>query len=207
MKLPKKLFLLIIFLLFSNQNSAQKIKISKKNIYKVFKSTIVQDKKNIVSIPSNPLFADNTAEKFIESDTLKFTNSRTFNRTYCKVINWTFYKKDKIARTLGDYCNEPPNEKVSTHKDYFDLKIQSVNSTTFLELYNREELAYKFEIISLEKIQSFSYKNELKYILTLKRMSNVPSGNKGSRCTTLQFFSYFKKQDKNQPLLKRFKRG
>ena len=175
MKFYFNFFFVVVFLLLGNLGKAQNIKINKRNVLKVFKRTIVQNKTNKISIPSNPWFIDNTADKFIESDTLKFTNSRTFNRTYCKVINWTFYKKDKIVRTFGDYCNEPPTEKVSTDKDYFDLKIQSLNSTIFLVLYNRKKLAYKFEIISLEKIQSISYKNELKYILTLKRVNNVPS--------------------------------
>jgi len=31
--------------------------------------------------------------------------------------------------------------------------------------------------------------------------------NIGNRCATLQFSNYSKKQDKNQPLLKRFKGG
>ena len=170
MKLYFNLFFLALFLLFGNLGKAQNIKINKRNVLKVFKNTVVQNKNNKISLPSNPWFTENTGDKFNESDTLKFTNSRTYNRTYCKVINWTFYKKDKIVRTFGNYCNEPPTEKVSTEQDHFDLKIQVVNSSTFLELYNRQKLTYKFKIISLEKIQSLSYKNEIKYILTLKRM-------------------------------------
>ena len=37
------------------------------------------------------------------------------------------------------------------------------------------------------------------------KFPKITAANTGSRCTTLQFSSYFKKQDKNQPLLKRFK--
>ncbi|WP_373708563.1 hypothetical protein [Kaistella sp.] len=37
--------------------------------------------------------------------------------------------------------------------------------------------------------------------------NRTTTANSGSRCTTLQFYSYSKKQDENRPLLKRFKGG
>lgn len=170
MKLTKKLFLLIIFLIFANPNSAQKIELSKRNIYKVFKNTIVQNKKNFISIPSNAWYTNNTNNNYYKSDTITFTNAQSYNRSFCNVINWTFYKKDKFVRTFGNYCNEPPTEKVSNKSDFFDIKIIKQNSDLILELYNDRKIIETFKVISLESSQTLSYKNVKKITLTLKRL-------------------------------------
>lgn len=157
--------ILISNIAFSQQT--ENLKLNKKNIFRIFNKTIEQDDKNKVQIVSNPWF---TNENFyLKSDTIKLTNSRSYNRDYCKVINWTFYKKNLFIRSFGNYCNEPPTEKVTNESDYFELKINEVNNKLILALINQKKVIEKFEIISLEKTQSLSYKNEIKYTLTLKR--------------------------------------
>ncbi len=168
MKFTKKIFIFIILTSnFAFSQVSEKVKISEKNILKIFKSTIQQDKGNKIKITSNPWFTDQNT--YLKTDTIIFTNSNNFNRDYCRVINWTFYKKNKFIRSFGNYCDEPPTEKVTNKNDHFDLKIIENQQKTILELSNQGKVIEKFEIISLEKTQSLSYKNEIKYKLTLKR--------------------------------------
>jgi len=170
MKIVKLIFILVVTLNFNNAFSqvSENIKIDKKSILKIFKSTVEQENKNKIKITSNPWFSDEN--KYLKSDTIKFTNANSYNRNYCRVINWTFYTKNKFIRSFGNYCEEPPTEKVTNKNDYFDLKVNEFKEKTFIQLYNQNKLIENFEILSLEKTQSLSYKNEIKYILTLKRI-------------------------------------
>lgn len=161
----------MIVILISNYSFGQvseKLNINKKNILKVFKSTIDQDKRNRISITSNPWSTEK--EKYEISDTIRFINpSNRTDYNYCNVINWTFYRKNKFVRSYGEYCDEPAVEKVTNEDDFFDLKITEVYGKIYLELFNKQKLIEKFLIISLEKTQSLSYKNLIEYTLTLKR--------------------------------------
>ena len=167
-----KIFLIFIIVLISNFSFSQvseSQKISKKNILKIFKSTIDQDKRNRISVTANPWSTE--FENYLKSDTVKFINpSNKIDENYCNVINWKFYRKNKFVRSYGEYCNEPPLEKVTNENDYFELMINETINGVFLELYNKEKIVEKFQIISIEKKQSLSYENEIQYTLTLKRI-------------------------------------
>lgn len=158
---------ILLFTLIVNFISAQKIEIKEKNLFKVFKKTIDQESRRRITTVSNPWTADNSDDDFIKSDTLIFTNGKRNN--YCKDVNWTFYRKNKFIRTYGYLCKEPPGYSSTKAKDYFEIKIIDINTKKYIELYNQEKLVDKFEIISLEKSQSFSYKNVVEYTLKLKR--------------------------------------
>lgn len=166
----KKAFVSII--IFSStlafSQNFQKIQISKKILIKTFKSTIDQKKRNRITINSNPWSSE--TEKYFKSDTVKFKNLSTHSENYCNIINWTFYRKNKFIRSFGEYCDEPASVKVTTENDYFNFKLTEKNQSLFFDLYSKEKLIEKFEILSLEKYQSLSYKNETQYILTLKRI-------------------------------------
>ena len=165
MKSTKTIIILFTFIL--NFISAQTIEITKKNLFKVFKKTIdLQNKRKITTV-SNPWILDNSNDDFVKLDTIVFTNG-TRNK-YCKDVNWIFYRKNKFIRTYGNHCKEPPTYTVTKITDYFELKVIEINMKKYLELYNQEKLTEKFEIISLEKTLSLSYKNLTEYTLKLKR--------------------------------------
>ena len=172
--LLRSIIILISNFTFSQVSESQKI--NEKNILKIFKSTIDQDKRNRISVTANPWSTE--SENYLKSDTVKFINpSNKIDENYCHLINWTFYRKNKFIRSYGEYCNEPANEKVTNENDYFELKINETIHGTFLELYNKNKIVENFQIISIEKKQSLSYKNEIQYILTLKR-KNKKSGSR-----------------------------
>lgn len=158
---------IILFTFIVNFISAQKIEITQKNLFKVFKKTIDQENKTKITIVSNPWILDNSNDDFVKLDTIVFTNGKKNN--YCKDVNWTFYRKNKFIRTYGEHCKEPPKYTVTKITDYFDLKVIEINMKKYLELYNQDKFIEKFEIISLEKTQSLSYKNVIEYTLKLKR--------------------------------------
>ncbi|WDF45172.1 hypothetical protein PQ459_09700 [Chryseobacterium sp. KACC 21268] len=161
----KTIIILLTFIV--NFISAQKIEITEKNLFNVFKKTINQESKRSIRTVSNPWITDNSNDDFAKLDTIVFTNGKRNN--YCKDVNWTFYRKNKFIRTYGDHCKEPPTYTVTKIKDYFELKLTEINRKEYLELYNQEKLIEKFEIVSLEKTQSLSYKNVIEYTLKLKR--------------------------------------
>ena len=170
MKFSKKtlIFIALIISNFAFSQVSEKINISKNNILRVFKKTIDQEKKYRIKITSNPWSTE--TEKYIKSDTIIFVNpSNKINVNYCDLTNWTFYQKTKFVRSFGYYCKEPATEKVTNKNDYFDVKIIEDQQKSYLEIYNQGQRVEKFEIISLEKNQSLSYKNEIKYKLTLLR--------------------------------------
>lgn len=167
MKSIKTIFILSL-ILFSNFIYAQKIEITEKNIFKVFKKTIDQENKRQIRIVSNPWILDNSNDDFVKLDTIVFTNGKKNN--YYKDVNWTFYRKNKFIRTYEDHCKEPPTYNVTKITDYFELKVIEINMKRYLELYNQGKLIDKFEIISLEKSQSLSYKNLIEYTLKLRRI-------------------------------------
>ncbi|TDX87046.1 hypothetical protein [Epilithonimonas xixisoli] len=167
MKSIKTIFILSL-ILFSNFIYAQKIEITEKNLFKIFKKTIEQENKNQIKTVSNPWIADNSNDVFSKSDTIIFTNGK--NNHYCKDVNWTFYRKNKFIRNYGDFCSEPTSYTVTKIQDYFEIKINEMDTRKYFELYNQGKLIDKFEIISLEKSQSLSYKNLIEYTLKLRRI-------------------------------------
>ncbi|WEK68908.1 MAG: hypothetical protein P0Y62_13760 [Candidatus Chryseobacterium colombiense] len=167
-----RIFLIGMFLSFSNALFSQKIKIlSKKQILKVFKSTVVQNTKGNISTDSNPWFTDNSEDKYFKDKIIEFKNARSFQRDYCKIINWNFYKKDAFVIGDADYCNEPPMQKVTKPENFISLKLIQNNSGVVLLLFNEDKLIDQFLIISLEKIKSVYDENESDLIMKLKRLN------------------------------------
>ena len=162
---------LITFLTFSSFLFSQKITLSKSQILKIFKSTIKQNDRNKISVGSNSWFTDNTNNKYFNEKIIEFKNAPSFKRDYCKIIDWTFYKKDSFIVGDADYCNEPPMQKVTKPENYIKLKLEVKNSAIFLCLFNNDKLVDKFLIISLEKVKSQYNKSEFDLIIKLERVN------------------------------------
>ena len=146
----KKITLLVLILIIQFSYS-QKTKISKAELLKAFKETIVQKEKGIIHTNSNPWFTDNTNENYFKKDTITLKNAKSYKRDYCKIINWNFYKKAAFSIENADYCNEPPSQKVTTENDWINLNVEKVENYLIIELFNQNKLIDKFKILSLEK--------------------------------------------------------
>jgi hypothetical protein len=166
-----KIFLVNLLLVFSNFLFSQKITLSNNQILKIFKSTIEQDDRSKISVGSNAWFTENTNGKYLNDKIIELRNARSFKQDYCKIIYWTFYRKDSFIISDADHCNEPPLQKVTKSENYINLDIREENFETFLLLFNKEKLVDKFLIISLEKIKSVYDENESDLIMKLKRLN------------------------------------
>lgn len=163
----KIIFLLLLILQISY---SQKIKISKNELLKAFRKTIIQTQKGIIQTDSNPWFSDNSNDIYFKNDTILLVNAKTYKRDFCKIINWTFYKKDFFVIGDADYCNEPPTKKVTKSNDWINLKSYNYKNYLILELYNQDKLIEKFKVLSLQQNQSKDNKDEIDYVLKLVRI-------------------------------------
>lgn len=150
---------------------SQETKISKNELLKAFKETIVQTKKGKIETDSNPWFTENTNEIYYKNDTIVLKNAKSFKRDYCKIINWNFYKKNAFVIGDADYCNEPPTRKVTKPKDWVNLKVHYVENNLIMELFNENKMIDKFKVILLEKKESEYEKNDFDYILKIIRLT------------------------------------
>ena len=168
----KKLKQQIVFLLFLifQVSYSQEIKISKNSLSKVFEQTIIQTKKGIIQTDSIPWFTDNSNDVYFKNDTITFVNAKTFKRDFCKIINWTFYKKDSFVIGNADYCNEPPSKRAIKSTDWINLKNYNYENDLILELYNQNKLIEKFKVLSIQKNQSIYNADQTDYVLKLLRI-------------------------------------
>lgn len=162
------LFILILFFQFSY---SQETKISKTNLLKSFKETIVQTEKGKIQTDSNPWFTENTNEIYFNNDTIVLKNARSFKRDYCKIINWNFYKKEAFIIGDANYCNEPPIQRATKQTDWINLNVYNVKNDLIIELFNGNKIIDKFKVISLEKKKSEYKKKEFDYILKIVRLT------------------------------------
>nr|WP_294780720.1 hypothetical protein [uncultured Flavobacterium sp.] len=152
-----------------NYGYCQKTTVFRDELLKTFKKTIDQNRKTI-NTNSNPWFTDNTNGNYYKNDTIILKNGKSYNRDYCKIINWTFYKKDAFIIGYADYCGEPPTQKVIKPENWINLKLYNSADDLVLELYNMNKLLEKFKVISLQRNQSEYNKNEVDYFLKLVRL-------------------------------------
>ncbi|MHC0440497.1 hypothetical protein [Flavobacterium sp. 3-210] len=164
-----KYFLVFFLLLMYYSGHSQKKNVSKNELLQAFKQTIVQTRKTI-DTDSNPWFTDNTNGNYYKNDTISFKNAKSFKRNYCKIINWTFYKKDAFVIGDADYCNEPLTRKVTKPENWINLRCYNSGDDLIIELYTANKLLEKFKVISLQKNQSEYNKNEEDYFLKLVRL-------------------------------------
>jgi hypothetical protein len=143
----KKYSLLIILIGFNS--IAQKNYTSKSLLSKTFKNSVDQIDNKRVSTYSNPWISNNMDSIYYKKDTIIFKNEKSYNRDFCKTINWSFYKKNAFVLSDADFCNEPPTMKVVKDENWFTVKIIEDQNVLYLKLYNRNKLIEKFKVLSL----------------------------------------------------------
>ena len=167
--------LFIVLLLFVELSFSQHVNISKKQLLNLFKETIVQTKKGIIQVDSNPWFTENTDNLYFKNDTIVLKNARSFKREYCKIVNWNFYKKNAFIIGYADYCNEPPTQKVTKPEDWAILKFNDSKKDLVIELYNQNKIIDKFRVLYIKKSESKYDENEYEYVLILLRLKSWAS--------------------------------
>ncbi|WP_411810989.1 hypothetical protein ACLB9Y_12550 [Chryseobacterium scophthalmum] len=120
--LKKRLFLIIFLSL--NFTFSQTLH-SKKELERLFKKSILQPKKSIISIGENSwkicMDKDNTEIYLYETKFEKHSNC-------CRYMNWTFYKKNKFIKNESYDCSEPPLSKVTTEDDWYEIEFIESNN-------------------------------------------------------------------------------
>jgi hypothetical protein len=161
--------LLIIFCSLDNLNADPP---SKRQLFNLFKSSILQDSKKSITTISNPWFICNQDSSFYHSDTLNLYNStsqKRININCCKFLTWTFYKKSSFVQAEMQTCAAPSSDKTSSFNDFFNIKIYSLNGKTYLKIFQKYLLIESFEVIDLKLIKISGDPNEDR-LLTLSRL-------------------------------------
>lgn len=159
------LIVVIIFSFLFIGCIAQKDSLSISKLNKVFRKSILQDSSKKISTLSNPWISDNFDSLYYKSEVIKLTNFKSNKgyNGYCDDVNWTFYRKNKFIIKDCQHCKEPPTCKATKNKDFFEIKINKLESNLILELFNFDKLIERFEIVSLVD-------SEIKTELILKRV-------------------------------------
>ena len=159
-KLIFSFFILFHFCLYS-QNGP----ISKRQLLKAFKKSIEQKDRKWINTDSNPWVTNNADSLFYKSDTIVFTNAKNLKREYCRVINWSFYKKNEFVLSDSNSCREPSRARVNQPGDWFRIEIFESDRGLFFDIYNFETLIDRFKVIS------FYFKNQ-ESVLKLTRLKS-----------------------------------
>ena len=164
--------LLIIWLLFPNCTFGQTKKYSEKNVYQLFKKSIVQSDKKKINIPSNPWLFCNKDSSFYLTDTLRLVSNSYYDHKLincCDYIGWTFYQKNKFILTRLQLCKEPTTASAIKDNDDFSLKVSSADNYLTLSIFNNMKLTENFKIID---ISNFKHENTdvTSTVLTLLRL-------------------------------------
>src|ERR1700761_2555910 len=106
----KKVFILFCLLCSFKVGSSQKSIYTAHRLVKLFKSSIDQQSKNVISIGAGAWIICNHDSSYFTADTLRlFDNINYFyqNGTCCDFVDWTFFKKNAFAQSKFQICNEP----------------------------------------------------------------------------------------------------
>ena len=146
----------------------QEYNVTKFELNKVFRKSIIQESRKSIFTLSNPWVTDNTDSLYYKAEVIKLTNFKSSPErvNFCNKVNWTFYKNNNFIFKESQTCNEPSSSKVVTEKDWIEIILVKSESKLILELYNVNTLIEKFEVISLDY-------SELKIDLTLRRMKKT----------------------------------
>ncbi len=137
------------FILFQLCVFSQNSPVTKKQLFKAFKQSIEQKDSKSIYTDSNPWLANNIDSLYYKADTIVFINAKSFKRDYCRVINWSFYKKDRFILSDANSCKEPPTARVNQPTDWFSIKIIESDTGLFFDIYNFNAFIDRFQVISL----------------------------------------------------------
>ena len=156
--------LLLIFWSFDNSNAEPP---SKRQLFKTFKSSIVQDSKKWIDSSSSPWKICNQDSSFYNADTLLVyhSTSEINNTNCCRYVTWTFYKKTSFIQSEVQTCTEPSSGKVFSINDIFNIEITNQNERTYLKTYQNGILVDTFNVLALKSINKTDDSNKVKLLI------------------------------------------
>ncbi|RXK62762.1 hypothetical protein ESA94_07125 [Lacibacter luteus] len=145
-----RLFILVAFLFAGHISEGQTIVPTKKQLLKLFKSSIRQDLKSKITTNSNPWVICNDDSSYYKADTIRlFPNSNDYPDCKCSCyIDWTFYKKDAFILTR-EYINEPRRISVTKSGDWYVVKLSLDGESLILETFNQNILIDRFKVVDI----------------------------------------------------------
>jgi len=162
-------YIFIFILLLTDLNlSSQNLTYKKTELKKIFRESIEQKSKKIISLDSNPWVTNNTDSMFYKADTIKLINLKEapYNYGFCQIINWTFFKKDKFYLIESQTCKEPSSAKAGNASNFYIFKIRETEKGLILETYNSFGIENNYLVIGITK-------NETSNEILLKRINQL----------------------------------
>ena len=144
---------IILFFFFAGQTSwGQTFTPTKKQVFKILKSSIKQDSRSRVNTNSNPWVICNDDSAYYKSDTIKlypYSNNYPDCKCHC-FIDWTFYKKKAFVFTR-EYIDEPRRISVTNADNWYVMKLSKRSDGLVLEIYNGNKFIERFKVISIDQ--------------------------------------------------------
>jgi hypothetical protein len=160
---------IIIFITFFSSGFSQN-EIDKVVIESVFEETL-RKSRNAVETATNEWRYDNSNEDYFVGDTLTFNSARSYRKSYCKEINWSFYEVNKCLINTIPKCTEPPTSLISKEEDYMTIEVIQENNSTLIHLKNLKGIINRFEVLELIKNQPvYNEASAFDYTLKLLRL-------------------------------------
>jgi len=145
-----RLLILLALSFVGHISEGQTLNPTKKQLLKLFKSSIRQDSKSKISTNSNPWVVCNDDSSYYKADTIQlFPNSNNYPDCKCSCyIDWTFYKKDAFILSR-EYTNEPRRVSVPKADDWYIVKISQTDEGLVLETFNQNNPVDRFNVIDI----------------------------------------------------------
>jgi hypothetical protein len=140
---------ILILITFVSSGFSQN-EINKAAIKSVFEETL-RKSRNAVETATNEWRYNNSNEDYFVSDTLMLNSARSYRKSYCKEINWSFYEVNKCLINTIPECTEPPTRLVSKEEDYMTIHVTQEDNSTLIYLNNMEGTMDRFEVLELIK--------------------------------------------------------
>ncbi len=164
----KLLYTILISLFFHTIAFAQNAP-GKKELVKLFKSSINQKSKKSISVGSVSWIMCNQDSAYYKSDTIKLYNNVNYASqisSCCDFVNWTFYNKNSFIQSYSQICKEPASSSIKT--DYYKITIKAIDKKILLSLNSQKGLEF-FMVLDIKEIKLATYDSTTE--ITLRRVS------------------------------------
>ena len=164
---------LLLFLIVGHNTFAQNNNPTKSQLLKVFKKSIRQDTKGMVSTNSNPWVVCNKDSAFYKNDTLRLYNNVNYYyySKCCDFVDITFYKKNAFVAVQTEICKEPPTSTVATNDDWFTIDVLKDKGSLIILTINQGKIVDRFKVISINEVNNIGQLNDITEVLTLVRQN------------------------------------
>ena len=165
-----RFIIFVIFFAIGTSLSAQNLNPKKSELKKIFRKSISQDSRKVITTVSNPWVIDNTDSLYFKAVTIKLINiKKQYRYEFCEKINWTFYRNSKFYLGETQTCREPASGKAGNEYNWYSIKIKKTDVGLILETYNLNGIVDRFLVISINRYET---KDEI----ILKRLTEKASG-------------------------------